>query len=105
MNLVAKEYVAACPDLDGALVLSPFTGAARELERAWIASPYDREAVADAYHGALSEPDDARHERMTALRETVLRSNIFDWAIQVFDTVQRLTLRTPQAEYADAPRE
>ena len=45
MNLVAKEYLAATPDSDGALVLSPFTGAARELERAWLASPYDREGA------------------------------------------------------------
>jgi trehalose 6-phosphate synthase len=101
MNLVAKEYVAATPDSDGALVLSPFTGAARELERAWLASPYDREGMADVYHQALSESPEARRERMTALREIVLRHNIFDWAIEVFDTVQRLTLRTPQAESAD----
>jgi trehalose-6-phosphate synthase len=105
MNLVAKEYLAASPDLEGALVLSPFTGAARELERAWLASPYDREAMADAYHAALSEPPESRRERMGALRDAVLRSNIFDWAIEVFDTVQRLTLRNPQAEPADAPGE
>jgi trehalose 6-phosphate synthase len=105
MNLVAKEYLAASPDLDGALVLSPFTGAARELERAWLASPYDRESMADTYHAALSEATEARHDRMRALRETVLRHNIFDWAIEVFDTVQRLTLRTPQAEPAEAPRD
>ena len=105
MNLVAKEYIAATPDLDGALVLSPFTGAARELERAFIASPYDRESMADVYHAALSEAPESRRERMAALRETVLRYNIFDWAIEVLDTVQRLTLRTPQGEAADAPRE
>jgi hypothetical protein len=35
---------------------------------------------------------------MTALRETVLRRNIFDWAIEVLDTIQSLTLRTPAAE-------
>jgi trehalose 6-phosphate synthase len=98
MNLVAKEYVAARSDLGGALVLSPFTGAARELERAWLATPYDRDAVADAYHLALSEPEEAARERMQALRETVLRRNIFDWAIEVFDTAQRLTLRTPLSE-------
>jgi len=102
MNLVAKEYLAATPDLDGALVLSPFTGAARELERAWIASPYDREGMADAYHGALTEPEGSRRERMAALRETVLRHNIFDWAIEVFDTVQRLTLRTPGIDPLEA---
>ncbi len=98
MNLVAKEYLAASPDLDGALVLSPFTGAARELERAWIASPYDREGLADTLHAALTEPDGARRERMAALRETVLRRNIFDWAIDVLDTAHGLSLQTPAAE-------
>ncbi len=98
MNLVAKEYLAACTDLDGALVLSPFTGAARELERAWIASPYDRDGLADAYHAALSEPPGPRSERMAALRETVFRSNIFDWARAMLDMVESLTLRTPAAD-------
>ena len=98
MNLVAKEYLAASPDLEGALVLSPFTGAARELERAWIASPYDHEGLADAYDAALREPPAARRERMAALRETVLRRNIFDWAIEVFDAVVGLNLRTPITE-------
>ncbi len=103
MNLVAKEYLAASPDLDGALVLSPFTGAARELERAWIASPYDREALADAYHAALSEPPEARRERMAALRETVLRRNIFDWTLEVLDTIVGLNLITPARELSAAP--
>jgi trehalose 6-phosphate synthase len=94
MNLVAKEYLAASIDLDGALVLSPFTGAARELERAWIASPFDREGLADAYHAALSETPESRRERMTALRETVLRWNIFDWTLGVLDTVVGLDLRS-----------
>ena len=98
MNLVAKEYLAACTDLDGALVLSPFTGAARELERAFIASPYDRDGLADAYHAALSEPPGPRAERLAALRETVFRSNIFDWARAMLDMVESLTLRTPAAD-------
>ena len=98
MNLVAKEYVAASPDLEGALVLSPFTGAARELERAWIATPFDRDGLADTYHAALSEPDEARRERMGALRETVLRRNIFDWTIAVLDSAVSLELRRPPPE-------
>jgi trehalose 6-phosphate synthase len=102
MNLVAKEYLAASPDLEGALVLSPFTGAARELERAWLASPYDRDGLADAYHEALREGAAARRERMAALRETVLRRNIFDWAIEVLDTTLDLDLRTPVAAGAEA---
>jgi trehalose 6-phosphate synthase len=102
MNLVAKEYLAASPDLEGALVLSPFTGAARELERAWIASPYDQEGLADAYHAALSADPDARRERMAALRETVLRRNIFDWMLDVLDTIVGMNLRTPTQEPAAA---
>jgi trehalose 6-phosphate synthase len=95
MNLVAKEYVAASPDLDGALVLSPFTGAARELARAWITSPYDREGLADTIHQALIAPEEERNERMRALRETVLRRNIFDWTLEVLDTIVGLGLQTP----------
>jgi trehalose 6-phosphate synthase len=98
MNLVAKEYIASSPDNEGTLLLSPFTGAARELERAWIASPYDKEGMADTWHAALREAPEARRERMAALRETVLRRNIFDWAIEVLDTIESLTLRTPAAE-------
>jgi|KBSSwiStaDraftv2_1062776.scaffolds.fasta_scaffold87936_2 trehalose 6-phosphate synthase len=93
MNLVAKEYVAASPDLEGALILSPFTGAARELERAWIATPFDRDGLADTYHAALSEPAEARSDRMRALREIVLRRNIFDWTISVLDSAVSLGLR------------
>jgi trehalose 6-phosphate synthase len=103
MNLVAKEYVAASPDLNGTLVLSPFTGAARELERAWIATPYDLDGLAEAYHAALSEAAEARRERMAALREIVLRRNIFDWTIGVLDSVVSLNLRTPPAEIGEAP--
>jgi trehalose 6-phosphate synthase len=80
MNLVAKEYLAACADGEGALVLSPFTGAARELEDAWIASPFDREALADALHAALTEPAEARRRRMQSLRAAVYQRTVFDWA-------------------------
>ena len=104
MNLVAKEYVAASPDLDGALVLSPFTGAARELEPAWIVSPYDQEGMADALAQALDTPEDERRERMGRLRETVLRRNIFDWTLEVLDTIVGLGLRKPVAiRPPDAP--
>jgi trehalose 6-phosphate synthase len=104
MNLVAKEYLAASPDLEGALVLSPFTGAARELERAFLASPYDREGMAEAFHAALSESEESRHERMAALREAVLRRNIYDWAIEVLDHVEKLSLLAPAAASPPADR-
>jgi len=81
MNLVAKEYVAACVDGDGALVLSPFTGASRELANgSWLVSPYDHEGLADAFHAALTVPPDERRRRMQALREAVYQRTVFDWA-------------------------
>ena len=103
MNLVAKEYLAASSDLKGALLLSPFTGAARELERAFIASPYDRDAMCEAFHAALSEPPEQMRERMKALREIVLSRNIYDWSIAILDTIEKLALRTPQAEAPALP--
>jgi len=48
MNLVAKEYVAARDDELGVLVLSQFTGAARDLTEALIVNPYDLRQASDA---------------------------------------------------------
>src|SRR5205823_5354387 len=43
MNLVAKEYVAASDREDGVLILSQFTGAARDLPDALLVNPYSAE--------------------------------------------------------------
>lgn len=51
MNLVAKEFVASRADLNGVLILSEFTGAARELADAVVINPYDTESFADAGRG------------------------------------------------------
>ena len=53
MNLVAKEFVASRDDNRGALILSTFTGAARELGDALLVNPYDMDQVANAIHQAL----------------------------------------------------
>ena len=50
MNLVAKEFVASRIDGDGVLVLSAFTGAARELSDALIVNPFATEEIAEAMH-------------------------------------------------------
>jgi trehalose-6-phosphate synthase len=92
MNLVAKEYVAAKVNLDGALVLSPFTGAARELDQAIQASPYDTEALAGAIGRALTLSPEERARRMKAMREVVAGQNIYDWAIKILSDARRLHL-------------
>ncbi|UPT75667.1 MAG: trehalose-6-phosphate synthase [Elusimicrobiota bacterium] len=56
MNLVAKEFCAARADGGGVLVLSRFTGAARELRDALIVNPYDADGVAAAIKTALAMP-------------------------------------------------
>src|SRR5262245_26063601 len=92
MNLVSKEYVAARPDMQGVLVLSPFTGASRELEHAIQVSPYDREGLAAAFHRALTLLPEDRATRMRALREVVAAQNVYDWARKLIRDVRRLHL-------------
>ena len=59
MNLVAKEFIASRTDHRGVLVLSRFTGAARELHEALLVNPFAVDEFADALHLALSMPEDA----------------------------------------------
>jgi trehalose 6-phosphate synthase len=80
MNLVAKEFVAARDDRQGVLILSLFTGAARELPDAVLVNPYATDAFADALHEALVMPPEEQQKRMQRLRTQVAEHNIFRWA-------------------------
>jgi trehalose 6-phosphate synthase len=80
MNLVAKEFVSARDDLQGALVLSRFTGAARELGAALIVNPYDLEEASGALAIAVEMDKAEQRARMQALRAVVSENNIFRWA-------------------------
>ncbi|HTW25297.1 MAG TPA: trehalose-6-phosphate synthase [Candidatus Baltobacteraceae bacterium] len=80
MNLVAKEYVAARSDDEGALILSQFTGAARELRDAVIVNPYDTDQLAEAIRTVLEIDPDERSERMRRMRRIVKEHNVYRWA-------------------------
>ena len=80
MNLVAKEFVAARDDERGVLILSQFTGAARELPEALIVSPYDADQCAVALHLALNMPETEQRDRMRLMRGLVAEYNVFRWA-------------------------
>ena len=80
MNLVAKEYVAARQDERGVLILSRFTGAARELRDAIIVNPYDIQATADAIARAFDMEVDEMVDRMRRMRRSVKEHNIYWWA-------------------------
>ncbi|MDF3050969.1 MAG: hypothetical protein K0R87_2607 [Pseudonocardia sp.] len=80
MNLVAKEYVACRHDDGGVLVLSEFTGAARELTSALLVNPHDTDGVKAAIAQALEMPEVEARKRMKALRRQVLRHDVDAWA-------------------------
>jgi trehalose 6-phosphate synthase len=80
MNLVAKEFVAARDDERGVLVLSQFTGAARELPEAIIVNPYDADECAVALRAALEMPDREQRARMRLMRSLIEEFNVFRWA-------------------------
>jgi len=80
MNLVAKEFVAARDDEGGALILSQFTGASRELRDALVVNPYDSEQLADSIHLALELEPGERQARMRRMRQVVKEHNVYRWA-------------------------
>ncbi|MBS1190067.1 MAG: Alpha,alpha-trehalose-phosphate synthase (UDP-forming) [Rhodocyclaceae bacterium] len=80
MNLVAKEFIAARDDEQGVLILSQFTGAARELPEALIVNPYDIDQCAAALHLALTMPADEQRDRMRLMRGLVSEFNVYRWA-------------------------
>jgi trehalose 6-phosphate synthase len=90
MNLVAKEFVASRTDLQGVLVLSRFTGAARELSDALLINPYDVEGFAEALRVAVTMPEDEQRRRMQRMRRHVADQNIYRWAGQLLSSGAKL---------------
>lgn len=93
MNLVAKEFVASRDDERGALVLSCFTGAARELTEALIVNPYDVVEASAALAAALDMTEQEQQERMRAMRLYLSEFNVYRWAGQMLVDAARLRLR------------
>ena len=96
MNLVAKEYVATRDDNGGALILSLFTGASRELQDALIVNPYDTEQLADAIHLAFAMDSRERRERMRRMRRVVRQHNIYRWAANLIAAVSEIRIELPE---------
>jgi trehalose 6-phosphate synthase len=80
MNLVSKEFAAARDDEMGVLVLSQFTGAARELTEALIVNPYDLEEASTALATALNMPASEQQTRMRSMRTLLAHFNVYRWA-------------------------
>jgi trehalose 6-phosphate synthase len=80
MNLVAKEFVSARDDERGVLILSLFTGAARELPEALIVNPYDTDQCAAALQLGLTMTRAEQRTRMRLMRGLLQDFNVFRWA-------------------------
>src|SRR3989337_700028 len=93
MNLVAKEFVAAREDDRGVLILSQFTGAARELTEALIVNPYDLEEASSALATALNMSAEEQRERMRSMRAYLAEFNVYRWAGRMLVDAARLRRR------------
>ena len=88
MNLVAKEYVACRVDGGGVLLLSEFTGAARELRAALQVNPYDTDGVKDGLRAALTMSSIAARRQMRSLRRQVLTHDVDRWAADFLSALE-----------------
>lgn len=93
MNLVAKEYISSCPDQKGMLVLSQFTGAAREFPEAILINPFDRRQFSEGIYQALSMPEEERSKRISKMRETVRANNIYRWAGKIISELLKFEFK------------
>jgi trehalose 6-phosphate synthase len=104
MNLVAKEFVSARSDDRGVLILSQFTGAARELPEAIIVNPYDTDQCATALHLALEMPVREQRTRMRLMRGLVQEFNVFRWAGRMLIDAAGMRRRSRLPDHAAADR-
>jgi trehalose 6-phosphate synthase len=89
MNLVAKEYVASRVDGTGALVLSEFAGAARELDGAILVNPHDLDGIKGAIRDVLDLDPGEACARMRYLRDVVGRRDVHAWARDFLATLSQ----------------
>jgi trehalose 6-phosphate synthase len=92
MNLVAKEFVSARTDGDGVLLLSQYTGSARELVDALQVNPYDIDEMTDAIMRACTMPEPQRRQRMGRMRAQVAKNDVYHWGRSIFEELERVGL-------------
>jgi len=83
LNLVAKEYVAAKVRDRGVLLLSPFAGAARQLQGALLANPYHSRDMAEKIRYGMMMPLPEQHQRLYMLLRTIREQDLNWWWQQV----------------------
>jgi trehalose 6-phosphate synthase len=97
MNLVAKEFIATRRDERGVLILSCFTGAARELRDALQVNPYDIDKTAEAIRAALEMQPEEKQMRMQRMRRLIREYNVYRWAGSLIGELCEVRLDAPES--------
>jgi trehalose 6-phosphate synthase len=86
------------------LILSQFTGAARELPEALIVNPYDVEQCAGALQVALTMPRQLQRARMRLMRGLIREFNVYRWAGRMLIDASEIRRRGKILERSPAPQ-
>jgi trehalose 6-phosphate synthase len=93
MNLVAKEYVTARTNNDGALVLSEFAGAADQLKQALLMNPHDIDGLKDAVMRAVRMTPKEAARRMRSMRKQILDHDVDHWSADFLNALNEKVVR------------
>ncbi|WP_432245624.1 alpha,alpha-trehalose-phosphate synthase (UDP-forming) [Arthrobacter sp. G.S.26] len=93
MNLVAKEYVTARNNNDGALVLSEFAGAADQLKQALLMNPHDIDGLKSAIMTAVDMPAREASRRMKSMRKQILEHDVDHWSADFLQALNEKVIR------------
>ncbi len=104
MNLVAKEYAACRQADDGALVLSEFAGAARELRQAYLVNPHDVNGLKERLVQAMEDTTQNKARRMRFMRRQVVEHDIDWWANHFLTDLEGVRPRLNRAHGAAPSR-
>ena len=78
------------------LILSQFTGAARELRDALLVNPYDIDHTADAIRAALEMDPEEKQLRVHRMRQNIKDHNIYRWAGDLITELCDIRLDEPE---------
>ncbi len=98
LNLVAKEFVAAKQGEAGVLVLSEFAGCAVELPDAVLTNPYSNRSMDSALDTALDMRNAEASGRMQRMLEVVRHYDLANWANQVAEQFEGLSVEFSRSE-------
>ena len=93
MNLVAKEYVTARNNNDGALVLSEFAGAADQLKQALLINPHDIAGLKNTIMTAIELSPREASRRMRSMRRQILDHDVDHWSADFLRALNEKVVR------------